>query len=82
MLLMVVIKSSARPPKVSVTIGMQEMPADLQFGRLKESFRWTPTSNVARGLGCLGDSQRLERGDYMGCRATVAPVGEEDFSWA
>ncbi len=36
---MVVIKSSARPPKVSATIGMQEMPADLQLGRLKESFR-------------------------------------------
>ncbi len=49
-LLMVVIKSSARPPKVSVTIGMQEMPADLQLGRLEESFRWTPTSRAWPGV--------------------------------
>ena len=74
------IVSSARPPKVSATMGMNSTPADRHPARCDVSLCWTPTCTAGCvWLGVKAASPK-EGGEMEGSRATTAPGGEVDVS--
>ena len=74
-------KSSARPPRVLVTMGMKSIPAVGQVGS-----QLVLGANLQGRGGCrLLKGQVLEWGNDMniqGCWPAVAPGGNEDIHWA
>ena len=53
--LIVVMVSSASPPRVSATRGMNSVPVERQAERLEANLRWTPTWRAWPGVkGALG----------------------------